>query len=74
MARVAMKNPSGTATRPKESAKRVRIDNKNKRGANQSSVKIKPNEVYLFIGIVAMLAGLIFILTAVLEEGVKHLF
>jgi hypothetical protein len=37
-------------------------------------VKIKPNEVYLFIGIVAMLAGLIFILTAMLEEGVKHLF
>jgi hypothetical protein len=37
-------------------------------------MKIKPNEVYLFIGVVAMLAGLIFFLTAILEEGVRHLF
>jgi hypothetical protein len=43
-------------------------------GLAKNSMKIKSNEIYLFFGIVAMLAGLIFILTAILEEGVKHLF
>jgi hypothetical protein len=37
-------------------------------------MKIKSNEIYVFFGLVTMLAGLIFILTAILEEGLKHLF